>query len=165
MTVSGVEYDLLPLVVARLWLAMAFKALPEQTSPKAVGEKWGCHCQGNSGQVSSGEGWPWVWCSELTMNPGPVLLSLAFAACVHSAHTLPLHPPPLLIPSTPCVFLKAKQINSVLHGIKTDNTESAVYNIPNLFRILKLKFQSSAFMKQCCSFSLERCRKTATKWQ
>ena len=91
--------------------------------------------------------------------------SFSCLCSTHSAHTLPLHPPPLLIPSTPCVFLKAKQINSVLHGIKTDNTESAVYNIPNLFRILKLKFQSSAFMKQCCSFSLERCRKRATKWQ
>ena len=56
------------------------------------------------------------------MNLGPVLLSLAFAARVHSAHTLPLHPPPLLIPSTPCVFFfKAKQINSVLHGRKIDN--------------------------------------------
>ena len=57
------------------------------------------------------------------MNPGPVLLSLAFAAHVHSVYTLPLHPPPLVIPSTPCVFFffKAKQINSVLHGRKIDN--------------------------------------------
>ena len=48
MTVSGVESDLLPLVVARPWLTMAFKVLPGQTPPKSVGEKWGMHGVSNS---------------------------------------------------------------------------------------------------------------------
>lgn len=34
--------------------------------------------------------------------------------------------------------------------------ESDVYNTLHLFIILKLEFQNSAFIKYCCSFSLER---------
>lgn len=142
MTISGVESDLLPLVVVRPWLTMAFRSSAWTDPPKAVGEKWGCHCWGNGEQFSSGEGRPWVWCSQLTMSPGPVLLSLASAARVHSAYTLPLHPPSSFNSfNAMCFSLKAKQINSVLHGRKIDNHwESAVYNTLNLFRILKSNF-------------------------
>lgn len=41
MTVSGVESDLLPPGSLGLVLTMAFRALPEQTPPKAVAEKRG----------------------------------------------------------------------------------------------------------------------------
>ena len=75
------------------------------------------------------------------MNPGPVLLFLAFAARVHSVYTLPLHPPPLLIPSTPCVFfLRLNRSIQCFMGEKQTTIEKAVYNTRNLFRILKSNF-------------------------
>ncbi|KAJ8796878.1 hypothetical protein J1605_002004 [Eschrichtius robustus] len=60
VTVTGAESDLLPMVVARPWDTMAFKALPELTLPLAVSDKWWCHRQGNGGEPPSGEGQPRV---------------------------------------------------------------------------------------------------------
>ena len=103
VTVTGAESDLLPMVVARPWDTMAFKALPELTLPLAVSDKWWCHRQGNGGEPPSG-GQPRVCMFRVDHEPW----SSASFSCLctprsFSTHFTPAYPP-LLIPSAPWLF-------------------------------------------------------------
>lgn len=87
VTVTGAESDLLPMVVSRPWVTMAFKALPELTLPLAVSEKWWCHCQGNGGQLPSGEGQPRVCMFRVDREPW----SSASFSCLCTTRSFSIH--------------------------------------------------------------------------